>query len=161
MSIPETKVNSTMCRSVKTLQECASLPLSKPANKRLGTQHYPIITISPQKIVLDELHLMLRIGDVLIRNLVHEMVVSDKRGERLGRTHTYLDQLQATICNECKVTFRVWEKRDPDGKPSGKYDWTSMMGGDLKKVLKLLPSHFKDLLRPGIQAKTQQIWTVR
>ena len=29
---------------------------------------------------------------------------------------------------ECGVTFRVWKKRESDGKPSGKYEYTSLKG---------------------------------
>ena len=50
------------------------------ASKRLGSQQSPVLSIEPDRIVIDELHLLLRIGDVPIRNLVFELVQTGRRG---------------------------------------------------------------------------------
>ena len=132
-----TYYNTTHRRTLESIQECSTLPKSKPAQDRKGVQQPPIIHLDPKKIVIDELHLLLRIGDVLIRNIVHEMVHADKTANHYSSQSIQqlcnLNQLQHTINDHCKVTFRVWEKRDPDGRPSGKYDWTSLMGADVKR----------------------------
>lgn len=145
-----------MKRTLDTIKNCASLSASSPANKRLGVQDHPIFTIEPDNVVIDELHMFMRIVDILIRNLVLELVNMDRRN-RLQASK--LRDLEASI-RECGVTFRVWEKRDANGKPSNTYDWTSLKGSDMKKVLRTLPSHFPTLLRDEIRDKTANIWKV-
>ena len=164
MSIPIHAYTTEKKRTLKTIQECAILPRHRPANQRLGVQNKPIIHIEPDNVVIDELHLLLRIGDILVRNIVHEMVNADKIASRsyaqTAQSNTNMQQLLLFINTHCKVTFRVWEKRDPNGRPSGAYDWTSIMGSDMKKVLSLLPSKFRELLRPEIQEITMKVWNV-
>ena len=41
--------------------------------------------------------------------------------------------------NNCGVSFSIWEKRNADGKGSGAWDWTSLMGDDRKKLSRELP----------------------
>ena len=94
-----------MKRTLQTLRKCASLPKSRPANQRLGVQNAPILTLDPERVVIDELHLRLRIGDVLVRNLVWEIV--DSEGADLSL-------LESCIRQQCSVSFRVWEARDPE-----------------------------------------------
>ena len=50
----------------------------------------------------------------------------------------HLQEAVQTI-NKCGVTFHVWEKKNADGKGSGTYDWTSLMGNEKKTVAKNLP----------------------
>ena len=92
------------------------------------------------------------------------MVNADKIASRsyaqTEQSNTNMQQLLLFINTHCKVTFRVWEKQDPNGRSSGAYDWTSLMGSDMKKVLSLLPSKFRGLLRPKIQEKTMKVWNV-
>jgi hypothetical protein len=159
MSLPaDYYTKGSMKRTLSTLRACSALPSSKPVSKRLGSQHPPVLKIEPDNIVIDELHLLLRIGDVLIRNLVFELVQTGRRGSNMISAH--LTSL-SSCARECGVTFRAWECRDPYGKPSGKYDFTSLMGADMKKIISLLPSHFNSLLRTEICDVMAQIWKVR
>ena len=89
------------------------------ASKRLGSQHSPVLNIEPDNVIIDELHLFLRIGDVFIRNLVFELVQTGRKSSTAIATH--LTALLSSA-RECGVTFHAWECRDPYGKPSGKYD---------------------------------------
>lgn len=84
--------------SLKSLKKCASLSASKPAKERLGSQHSPLIAIDPDHIVLDELHLLLRIMDVLIRNLILEMVRLDipNKQRASGPSASHLERLVNT-----------------------------------------------------------------
>ena len=52
-------------RSLETIMAC----LMKKKD-RFSCQNLPLINIDPAKTILDELHLMLRVTDVLICNLV-------------------------------------------------------------------------------------------
>ena len=88
MSIPlECYTSSNMKRTLASLKKCASLPKSRPASQRLGVQHRPILSLEPESVLIDELHLLLRVGDVLIRNLVWEIVDANRRS-----THTITPQ---------------------------------------------------------------------
>ena len=63
--------------------------------------------------------------------------------------------------NRCGVTFHVWEKKNADGKGSGTYDWTSLMGNEKKMLVRSLPKCFPSILRPETAATVQKIWKVR
>jgi len=45
------------------------------------------------------------------------------------------------------VTFSIWQKRNPDGKGSWTYDWTSLMENEKKKLLSILPDKLKDVIQ--------------
>ena len=155
MSLPAGHyTKGSMKRTLSTLRACSALSSSSPVSKCLGSQRPPVLKIEPDNIVIDELRLLLRIGEVLIRNLVFELVQTGRRGSNVS---THLTSL-SSCARECGVTFRVWECRDPYGKPSGKYDFTSLMGEDMKKILSLLPSHFNSLLRTEISDSMAQLW---
>ena len=95
MSIP---LDGCMEHSLETLKKCAALPPSKPARVRLCSQHQPLLAIDPDHIILDELHLLLRILDVLIRNLILETVRLDiENNQRAGGSlGSHLERLVST-----------------------------------------------------------------
>ena len=80
--------------------------------------------------MLDELHLLLRISDVPMNNLIEdaiervdkESILMAQRREKLERGK-HLRKLAETI-NSCGLTI----KKNADGKGSGTVDWTSLMG---------------------------------
>lgn len=156
-----TKKDSEMKRSLASIKECARLSPSSPLHKRLGVQNKPLFSFDPDSVVIDELHLFMRIFDILIRNLIYELINGDRRArDRRSLTDTPSLKKLETIISGFGVTFRVWEKREASGKPSGIYDWTSLKGSDMKKVLQSLPSHFNSLLRADIQEVMAKIWMV-
>ena len=142
-------------RTLSTLRACSALPSSWPVSQCLGSRRPPVLKTEPDNIVMDELHLLLRIGDVLIWDFVFELVQTGKRGS--NAISTYLASL-SSCARKCGVAFRVWEYRDPYGKPSGKYDFTSLMGADMKMIITLLPSRFNLLLRTEICDIMAQLW---
>src|SRR5204862_7400055 len=73
----------------------------------------------------DELHLMLRISDVLFQCLFHELV----------KQKEFINQTQALIITEMK-NLQVHFEFYPPSSRNGKWDWTSLMGPDKKKILK-------------------------
>ena len=91
---------------------------------------------------MDELHLLLHIMDVLINNLVRETVEWDKKENfnkrKANQNDTHLKNLQTSI-RSCGISFQIWEKTNADGKGSGMYDFTSLLGADKKKLLAELP----------------------
>ena len=115
---------------------------------------FPPFDIELDHVVLEELHLMMRITDRLTENIITEVMERDskadflkKRGEDKG---IYFKRLISVI-NDLGITFLVWEKTNADGKGSGSYDWTSLMGSDKKKLLHLLPSQLKSRVISPLQ----------
>ena len=145
-----------------TLKECAKLPKNKPAKDRLGSQHVPLFDVDPQDVVIDELHLLLRITDILIRNLIFEMVRLDKRGSVSGAGRSSQQNLTSFVkaVRSCGVSFDVWEARDGDGKPLGKYQWTALPGRDKKQLLQQLPSKLHILLPENVGDTVVSLWNV-
>lgn len=158
MSIPLERFKA---RSLETLKKCGTMPPSKPAKERLGSQHPPMLAIDPDHVVLDELHLLLRILDILIHNLILEMVRLDIENNQRARgsSGSYLERLVSTI-RDCRISFSVWEKKDADRKPTGVYDWTSLTGADKKKLLSTLPEKLPEILPADIASTVVQIWKV-
>lgn len=126
----------------------------------------PFLNIPLHRIVLDELHLLLRITDVLVGNLIEDAMewddredFSKKRGEPKGCHLSHLTQ----VINSCGITFSVWEKKDGDGKGMGKMDWTSLMGDERKKLLKNLPAKLEssqDSIHRDTAQTVIKIWKV-
>ena len=115
----------------------------------------PLIEIDLDHIIVDELHLLLRVVDVLIDNLIEDVLEWDKREDlrkkRNEERGIHLNQLIETV-RSCGVSFNIWQKNN-DGKSSGKYECTSLLGNDKKILLRLLP----DKLRMAIQEETSDI----
>lgn len=121
----------------------------------------PLLNIKLDHIVVDELHLMLRVTDILTENLVtgcldwdEEDEMNRKRGEPQG---LHLKKLIQVI-KSCGVSFDVWEQRNADGKASGKYDCTSLLGPDKKILLNTLPDKLKSSLQPEASDAVIKIW---
>lgn len=78
-------------RTLSTIKKCAQLPSSKPLAERLGVKDVPLLNLELHDVVVDVLHLMLRVMDVLIRNLVYKMAELDlaarQRGNREHMDH--------------------------------------------------------------------------
>ena len=72
---------------------------------------------------------MLRVGDVLLRNLI---LYTDSRDhasqEDQGEEAIHLQQLEPAI-RSCGVSFQIWQKQESTGKPiPGSYEWTALTG---------------------------------
>ena len=108
MSKPETEY--TKAPMAFTFDDIESLVQSR----KFGFVETPLIRIPFDHIVLDEIHLLLRITDVLLANLIEDAMEWDdksdflkKKGEAKG---VHLHKLVQTI-NSCGVTFTIWEKK--------------------------------------------------
>ena len=110
--------------------------------RRQGWLHAPPLNIELNNIIPDELHLLLRITDILTRNLLNATMTHDGRQSRgiknpLERPMT--KQLLQNI-NKCGVTFCI---KMNEGKG---FDFTSLTGGDKLKLLSKLPSKLPNYL---------------
>ena len=76
--------------------------------KHLGSKNLPILKMEPTSIILDELHLLLRIGDVLLRNVILQADSLDHRVYMAeGRqTNNHLKTLE-TLVRRCGVSFVI------------------------------------------------------
>ena len=79
---------------------------------------------------------MMRVTDRLTKNLITDLMERDSnvdinkgRGEK---KRFYIDFLVSTI-NKIDIPFSLWERKNADGKGSGAYEWTSLVGSDQKK----------------------------
>lgn len=120
----------------------------------------PVLNMEPDHIVPDELHLMLR-GDILICNLINNVVATSlKLRKGAQNVRDCLNKVETAV-SSFGITFKIWEERGADGKPSGTYSYTSIRGNDLAILLQHLPTTFADILEEEVQAITARIWIVR
>ena len=99
---------SGKARTLASLKE--NHKYSKP-EKTLGSKHAPLLDLEPSQFVLDELHVLLRIADVLIRNLIHAADHLDQKEQlRHGITGRHLKTLQDLI-SSCGVAFTISQAR--------------------------------------------------
>ena len=111
----------------------------------------PLLNIELDHIVVDELHLMLRVTDILTENIITECLNWDKHDDlnrKKGEPQLLHLKKLIQVIRSCGVSFDVWEQRNADGKASGKYDWTSLLGTDKKILLEALPDKLKSCLHP-------------
>ena len=78
MSVDEEVYTSTKARSLTGMKSLVTKGY-RSYTKHLGCVRQPLFDIPLDRIVLDELHLLLRIGDVLLRNLILQV---DSMGHR-------------------------------------------------------------------------------
>ncbi|CAI7989297.1 hypothetical protein GBAR_LOCUS175, partial [Geodia barretti] len=79
---------------------------SRP-DKHLGSRHPPLLQLEPSHYVLDELHLLLRVSDVLVRNVIHLADHLDQQsGLRAGRARHYIPCLEKLV-QSCGVPFKI------------------------------------------------------
>ena len=150
----------------RTIQEMFELA-TKKSGENYCCCHEPLLVIPLDHIILDELHLMLRITDILIENLIEDaMQWDDKESSSYSKKRSvekseHVKKLLQAI-NNCGVTFSIWEKRNADGKGSGTWDWTSLMGDDRKKLLRELPKRLAsyNYLQKNTCNMVIQLWKV-
>ena len=160
MSQPEDEYTKNKARSLSEMQKLGSRSYSS-CSKHLGCIKSPLISIPLDHIVLDELHSLLRIGDVLLRNLIWYMDSLDHRSKaHMGEQTNHIRQLEEAI-HSCGVSFQVWQNREPSGKPiPGSFDFTPLSGKDKLKVFKKLPAKMDLLLSEDLAPQVARLWNV-
>ena len=132
-------------------------------DKRKGAIHPPLFNIELDHVILDELHLLLRVVGVLLRNLIYEVLRIDRSTKERSATiaQTHLSMLVDAV-RSCGVSFKVWRAKDENGyaSKSGKHDWTALTGSELKKVLKQLPPKIPAFIPTDISETVVEIWNV-
>ena len=106
-----------------------------------GCRYEPLLHIELDHVVPDELHLLLRIMDILIRNAINSAIGCDNHTTRgRGSDDTLkgpmLTKFQKAV-NDCGVKFTITKKE-------GKLEWSSLVGPDKLKFLNKLPEAFQE-----------------
>ena len=131
-------------------------------DEEFSSANKPLLNLELDHIIPDELHLMLRVTDRLIKALMHTAQSYDKHQHRLQCIrHAYkvingplMTKLIAAI-RQCGVSFKVFEDEE-----SGKVEWTSLLGPDKLKFLKQLPAKLADCQPPEMVPSIQKLWEV-
>lgn len=112
-------------------------------------------------VISDELHLLLRITDRLLQNVIDEAMEFDAvddftkpRGQPKG---LHLLTLIKSI-NDLGISFSIWNKRNADGSESNIIEFTSLLGTQKKKLLKAFPTTFHEFLRQETVNTLKKIW---
>ena len=131
------------------------------ALKHLRCIHPSLLNIELDSIVVDELHLMLRVGDLLLRKLIFYADSRDHGSrENQGEEANNLQQLEQAI-RSCGVSFQIWQKRERTGKPiSRSYYWTALTSRHKLQVLKMLPEKMTTLMPDSIFPRVAALWKV-
>ena len=122
----------------------------------------PLLDIDLDHVVVDELHLLLRVMDIMLDNIITEVITWDKQEDwekpSMEPKGVHLKKL-VTAIRSCGVGFDVWEVRNPtDNKGTGKYEFTSLFGNDKKKILSSLPEKLPKVLLQDTCHKVSKVW---
>ena len=116
MSVDRKVYTETKVRTLRGMKELASHSYSSCAHY-LGCVLPPLINVPLDHVVLDELHLLLMIMDILIRNLI---LYADSKYHRQRAHHGVechnIRKLQQAI-RSCGVCLQIWQNKEPTGKP--------------------------------------------
>ena len=128
-------------------------------SKCFGCINEPLIDIAFDHVVPDELHLLLRVTDRILLNVIDEVLekdaIEDFNRQRGQTKRVFLTNLVIGI-NDCGISFNVWFKKNADGSDSKILQYTSLVGAQKKKLLNQLPCKLHGYLYPETVCK---IWT--
>ena len=126
-------------------------------NLRKGRINEPLLYIPLDNVVPDELHLLLRITDVLTKNLINAAMTYDSKN-----SHTIKDVMKRPMIKSllkairsCGVSFNIYIN-----KKEGGFEFSSLVGNDKKKLLNKLPSKLSECQPKEYYKVVQQIWEV-
>ena len=121
-----------------------------------GRLNDPLLSIPLENVIPDELHLMLRVTDVLIRNLIYAAGTHDTKNGRCGNDilkGTMIQKLLECI-RSCGVTFNIYESTKKD------FSFTSLVGNDKLKLLEKLPPKLKQCQPGEFYSDVEKLWKV-
>ena len=110
----------------------------------MNCKHLSLVKLPQHNVIVDELHLLLRVTDRLTENLIEECLELDvlkKMGNLakcLANPESHLNRLIASV-RSGGVSFKIWVTQLSSGRGSGHFDCSSLVGEEKKKLLKSLP----------------------
>ena len=126
----------------RTHTDMTTLYKEKTTDKRLGSHQAPLLTIDLTNVVLDELHLLLRVVDRLLGCIICTAQAEDQKQGEKKQLGTKVKCIMATIKEHVYTPFKIWFKKNENGQDTSSLDWTSIDGCIKKKLLDRLPEHF-------------------
>ena len=99
------------------------------------------------------MHLLLRICDKLLTNLIDDAKSADDKNEVLGLKSNNLNELVEKI-RDCGVSFCTWTLKGSKEE----LDWTSLSGSDYKNLLEKLPWKIFFSIHHNTHSKTDKLW---
>ena len=143
-------------RTIEEITEKAKL--GKTSKNRFNCSHAPMFPFIPiQHVVIDSLHLFLRIADVLINLLIRDLIVDgiDKAtGADLDKTNATNVKAYAQFLNgPCKIRFHWYVDKD-----TKKLKWRDLTGPEKNRLFKNMDV---PVMFPALQHKQQiqQLWS--
>jgi hypothetical protein len=89
----------------RSVEEICQLTLQ--TKNKFGVKHRPLSKVSVDNFIPDELHLMLRITDVFLRNLIDDSKDKDDMAKQNNQKVQCIDNLVELI-QSCGVAFNIW-----------------------------------------------------
>ena len=121
----------------------------------------PLKNIDLDHVVPDELHLLLRITDRLLENIINEILERDSIADfnkPKGSPKGLLLQNFVKDVNDLGITFSTWYKKNADGYRSNILEYTSCVRAQKKLLLCKLPSILAKYLYPDTAEIVCKIW---
>ena len=143
--------NENMC-SLEKMSKCR---LSKGIHKVKGCVNPPLIAIKPR---IDELHLFLRISDVLFENLFAELYRLSFRAKTLKTGRCDHVGKAVSAIRKCGVSFNVWMSKEGGRQSRSGMEMTSLNRNEKLKVMYSLSDCFDDLLPIETAVPVTKLW---
>ena len=140
-------------RTVQNIKAAAKLP--KRSVTKYNCSHPPLFDIPMHKVIIDNLHLFLRISDLLINLLIADIRrldgIEKVTSSDLGRYRNLTKYVE--LLSECKIPFHFYVCKD-----TKKLKWCDLNGPEKHRLLGKIdfPQRFPSI--PNIE-KIQFIWT--
>ena len=143
---------------LRTLDEMKQCVITKSLDGKKGCINLPLLEIEPQQCVPDELHMLLRISDVLFRSFFGHMIALDKKSKTQRNIESFLLQRSVKLVRGLGISFNVW--LCDNNKSNTVFEFTALNRNARLKVLKGLPQHFDELLSDELAGPLAKLWGV-
>ncbi|KAJ7383407.1 hypothetical protein OS493_028083 [Desmophyllum pertusum] len=146
------------CDMSKNCCHFSSPPLARSVcddwHKQPGCHSQPFFKLPLENIVVDELHLMLRVTDRLEEGIIKDILKWDEDDNinkpPRERTDSHLQEFLLTV-HSLGVSFSIYHTAD-------KWEWTSLLGGEKRLLLRKLPEQFNKFLPEHKVEATKSLW---
>ena len=148
-------------RYITTLNHTARTLSDLKADGQFSSINQPLLDLELDHVVPDELHLMLRVTDVLINALIETASAYDRNQHMVSGTRGSYKVLDGPLIKnlisairDCGVYFNIYVNEDET------VEWPSLLGPDKIKLLKQLPDKLVNCQPTDMVKLTQKLWKV-
>ncbi len=129
-------------------------------NQKKGCIHPPLINIEPRDCVVDELHLFLRITDVLFESLFVELHRLDYQAQlhKIG-TDDHINRTES-IVRRVSSEFRIRFTDNETTRSKSGLEATGLNRNHRLRILANLPASFDELLPNNLALPLAKLWMV-